>query len=47
VIGDLILRHFGEAMEKEDVAAVSRQAPYRSDERPAHAVFGRLPPTIP
>lgn len=47
MLGDLLKGEFGEAMEEEDVAAVARQSADRSDEYPALAIFGGLPPTPP
>lgn len=47
VLGDLLQRHSSEAMEEEDVAAVSRQVTDRLDENPALAIFGGLPQTPP
>ena len=40
MLGDLLQRQSGEAMENEDVATVARQSADRPDENPALAVFG-------
>lgn len=47
VLGDLLQRHSGEAMQEKDVAAVSRQVADRPDENSALKVFGSLPQTPP
>ena len=40
MLGDLLQRHSGEAMENEDVATVAWQSADRPDENPALAFFG-------